>query len=68
MGRGACALQAVLDVEAGVPPEELVERRRQSGQPPVELRLDPEALAILPDSTPAVLVRATCCFISSTAW
>ena len=25
---GACALQAVLDVEAGVPPEELVERRR----------------------------------------
>ena len=33
--------------------EQLVERRRQSGQPPVELRLDPEALAILPDSTPA---------------
>jgi len=33
--------------------EQLVERRRQSGQPPVELRLDPEALAILPDGTPA---------------
>ena len=33
--------------------EQLVERRRQSGQPPVELRLDPEALAILPGGTPA---------------
>ena len=33
--------------------EQLVERRRQSGQPPVELRLDPEALAILPAGTPA---------------
>ena len=30
-----------------------MERRRQSGQPPVELRLDPEALAILPGGTPA---------------
>ena len=33
--------------------DQLVERRRQSGQPPVELRLDPEALAILPNGTPA---------------